>query len=943
MNEHEPSIVVSNLTVENCREPLGLWTGRPRFSWTTTSGRLDVVQAAYELELRRDPGDALVWASGRVASGESVLVPHAGPTLDSATGYGWRVRVEVDGRWSPWVESRFETSLLRRADWVAEFVEPIQAPVTPDGLARVRGQWQPRGAGGPPEERLHPAKYLRQEFRLRARPARARLYATAQGVYSAEINGGTVGDQVLAPGYESYDRQLSFQAYDVTALLDEGANAIGVVLADGWYAGRIDFSGTSAQYGDRLRAGWQLVVDHADGSREVIVSDARVRSATDGPIRYADIFIGECFDGRADLGRWTSPGFDDSRWSPVRVVPAPEALVPFLGEPVRRVMELPALEVLRTPAGDTVVDFRQVIAGRVRLRARGASGTTITLEHSETLDAAGNFFQNIVGVNKDQADRWILAGDPAGEEWEPTFTFHGFRYVRLTGYPGTPGVADVRAIVVASDLEPMGDFRCSDARVTRLHNNVVWSQRANFLAVPTDCPQRERVGWTGDIGIFAPAATRNAKVISFLRRWLGNVRLDQAPDGRIPVIVPAPPVMAALEHDLKDDPLLSRNAVAGWSDAIVTIPWVLFGRYGDRLVLEENYAAMRAWVERQIRVAESGIPARFAGRQLSEQERDRQRLLWNTEPNFGDWLAPSVAAADPSLEHMLAAADRTGEIVGTLYHAYSTELLHRIAAVLGIEEDEHRYGERAARTREAFAEEYLDTRGRLAVETQGTYVLALALGGVPPDRHAASVARLVELIHAAGDHLDTGFLSVPFLLEVLSANGLDGLARRLLWQPTPPSWLYEVDRGATTIWEDWYAVAPTGEVRPTSLNHFAFGCVDEWLYGRLAGIAATSPGYRTVRIEPDLRAGIEWVEAAQTTPYGDVRVRWERDPADPELITVSLETPPNTTCDLVLPAEAELLAKQRGGRPWNGALRGLGSGRVVVSVRLPASPHTAAG
>lgn len=927
-------IVLTDLRVEHCREPLGLWTAQPRFSWRLTASDHDIMQDAYEIEVLRDPDGTPVWSPGGTASSDSVLVPYGGPALDSATRYTWRVRAEAARERTPWAAGSFETSLLQRSDWLAQFVEPDQEPVTPDGPRRVGGDWLPPQHDGPPEQRLHPAKYLRQKFELRARPLRARLYATSHGVYTAEINGLPVADQVLAPGYESYDRQLSFQAYDVTHLLAPGENVLGVILGDGWYAGRIDFTGTSAQYGDRLRAGWQLVAHYTDGEPDVFTSDTTVVSSADGPVRYSDIFIGERHDARSGLAGWSAPGFDASGWTPVKTVPAPEVLVPFAGEPVRRVAELSPRKILTTPEGDVVADFGQVIAGRVRLRVRGPRGTTIKLEHSEVLDRDGNFFMNIQGFNKDQTDYYVLAGDPGGELWEPLFTFHGFRYVRVTGYPGRLTADALRAVVIGSDLEPAGDFTCSDARISRLHRNVVWSQRGNFLAIPTDCPQRERAGWTGDLQVFAPAATRNMKVISFLRRWLANLRLDQSPDGLVPVIVPAPPVMHALSAQAGDDPLLSRRAAAGWGDAVVIVPWVLYERYGDRLVLEENYDAMKAWVDRQVRVAESGLPARLHGQVLTDRERSRQRLLWNSEPNFGDWLAPSVRAEDPSLEHLLAAADRTGEVIGAMFHGYSAELLHRAAAALGRDDDARRYGDRGRRVREAIADEYFDGAGNLAVACQGTYVLALAFGQVPAAQREAALSRLTELIRAADNHLDTGFLSVPFLLEALSANGHADLARTLLWQETAPSWLYAVDRGATTIWEEWSAIRPDGQVGTASFNHYAFGCVDEWLYGHLAGIRPASPGFRTSTIEPDLDADLDWVEAWQDTPYGLLKVRWERDADDPARLTIAVEVPPNTTSALALPERAGSVRAYRDGRPVPVRLGDLGSGPVTVTLRM---------
>lgn len=887
-----------DLRTENLREPIGVWTSEPRFSWTVAeSGQFPAV-----CEVEMTGGDA-TWRSGPVDLHGTSQVAYAGPSLQSSHRYEWRVRCEVAGRWSDWFTSTFETSLLDRSDWVAPFVEPSQVPVVADGLRRNAGQWEPPSHDGPIEERLHPVKYIRQVFTLDAPVRRVRLYATAHGVYDLHVNGAPAGDQLFAPGYESYDKSLSFQVYDLTSLVGAGENVLGVRLADGWYAGRIDFTGSSAQYGDVLRAGWQIHIDYDDRT-EILVPGGDVVSTTDGPIRYADIFIGERHDARRELHGWAEPGYDAAGWEPVSLVPAPTTLVPFKGEPVRRTGQLPAVRVLTTESGDTVVDFGQVIAGRVRMTVTGPRGTEVVLQHTETLDADGEFFVNINGINKEQTDTYVLAGTGGDEIWEPAFTFHGFRYVKVTGYPGTVDPANFTALVIGSDLTPTGGFECSDRALTRLHQNVVWSQRSNFLSIPTDCPQRERAGWTGDLQIFAPAATRNMDVRLFVERWLDNVRLDQHDDGLIPVIVPAPPYMESLAEDLKSDPLLSIRAAAGWGDAIAIVPWVLYQRYGDARVLEQSYAAMVAWVERQIRVAESELPARLRETVLTLVQRERQQFLWNSEPNFGDWLAPSTRGTDPSLEHMLKVAETTGEIIAAMFHFHVLQVVADTAAVLGRPDDEARYTERARLVGDAFADEYLDGTGQLWAGSQGVYVLALAFGLIPDDQHDAALATLVDLIHQAGDHLDTGFVSVPYLLDVLWNNGQRALARKILLQRTAPSWLYAVDHGATTVWEDWAAISPTGDPLPVSLNHYAFGCVDDWLYRRVAGIEPIEPGYQRVEIRPDLAGPLTWAEAWQDTPYGRITVRWERDPSEPARVTGHVDLPLGVSGLLRLPDES---------------------------------------
>ena len=892
------------LKTEHMTEPLGLWTSEPRFSWQL-DGASASPASAYEIEVSDEGSGATAWRSGPTSHSGIALVAYGGDALRSAARYAWRVRVQIDGSWTPWAASWFETSLLHRSEWTAAFIEPEQEPITPDGLRRANGDWAPPLHEGPIEGRLHPVQYVRQSFDVPRAPRRARLFATAHGVYDAEINGRPVGDQVFAPGYESYDTSLSFQTYDVTASIAAGENVLSIRIADGWFGGRIDFTGSSAQYGDRLSAGWQLHIEDSEGSY-VVVPSADARSSDAGPIRYADIFIGERHDARREFPGWSSPGFDASAWKPVALRHAPAVLVPFVGEPVRRTEEIAAVEVLRTPAGEDVVDFGQVIAGRVRMRIQGPAGTEVTLEHSETLDRDGNFFPNIGGVNKDQTDSYVVAGRPEGEIWEPSFTFHGFRYAKITGYPGRVRAEDFAAVVIGSDLEVTGGFACSDESLTRLHENIVWSQRANFLAIPTDCPQRERVGWTGDLQVFAPSAVRNRDVQLFIQRWLGNVRRDQHPDGLVPVIVPAPPYMSSLSEELAEDPLLSIRAAAGWGDAIVLVPWALYRSCGDTRVLGENYDAMRAWVERQIAVAETEVPKRLRGRDLRPDERARQRLLWNSEPNFGDWNAPSVKVADPSLEHMLAVAETTGEIIAAMFHHRSLDVLSSVAAVLGRDDDARAYRHRAAAVKHAFAEEYLDGAGGLWSPSQGTYVLALAFGLVPADQRDQAVQNLVVLVHAAGDHLDTGFLSVPHLLDVLWDNGHRELARRILWQRSAPSWLYAIDRGATTVWEEWAAISEEGEVGFASLNHYAFGCVDDWLYRRIVGIEPLEPGYRTVRIEPDLDVDLEWADGWQKTPWGTVQVSWKRHSGESRGVRLDIRLPPGVEGELHLPGRGEV-------------------------------------
>ncbi|MFK0120434.1 family 78 glycoside hydrolase catalytic domain [Streptomyces sp. NPDC090994] len=855
---------VTDLTVEYQPRALAVAVPRPRLSWVP--GR---PQAAYEIEVFA--GAARVVGTGRVPGRECHLVEVPGLRLRSDTDYAWRVRVwDETGTVSDWATARFGTALLAAADWTAEWALPRARPTETERWT-LRDWIEGRRPEREVTERLVPVRLLRQRFTLDAPVVRARLFLTARGVYLAELNGTAVGDEVLAPGSDSYASRLSVQCYDVTELVGRGANALGVALADGWWAGRIGLTGSSAQFGERTGALWQLHVETADGRRHRVVSGSDVVAA-EGPWPYADLFIGECFDARRHDPAWSTPGYDDTAWTPVETAPAdPGVLVPFAGEPVRRVGELPAVSVVADPGGGWIADFGQVVAGRVRLTLRApGEGTSVTLEHTETLDADGRWFQNIEGINKEQCDTYIAAGRPV-EEWEPSFTYHGFRYVRLRGLSAPPAPDDLRAVVLSSDLRQTGTLRLSDPRLDRLHRNVVWSQRANFLSVPTDCPQRERAGWTGDIQVFAPAATNNALVAPFLTRWLDNLRTDQDAEGRVPIVSPR----SAYDDQLAEaaEGFASIKACAGWSDAIALVPWTLYERYGDRRVLRDNLDAALRWIGHQ-RARAADLPDRLRDIPLDPERRRRQALLYNAGEHFGDWLTPSTLEGRPLHEAIGIAPRLTAELVAPMFQARTLTITARSAAVLGHSALAGRLRAEAAEVRAAFTAEYVGPDGRLPVDLQGPYVLALAFDMVPAALRPALVGHLVRLITERGDRLDTGFLSVPYLLDVLWEAGHADLARRLLWQDRCPSWLYEVDRGATTVWESWDAIAPDGTVRAVSFNHYAFGCVDDFLYRRIAGIRPTAPGYRSVTVEPDLAGPLDRCAAEVGTPYGPLRVDW---------------------------------------------------------------------
>ena len=890
---NEARVSVFALRCERLDNPLGIDALRPRLAWKLAADHHNVLQTAYQIQVFRAgaPADP-IWDSGKVLSDTSIGVDYAGPALESRQRYAWHVRIwderDAVSDWSS--RAWWEMGLLQQVDWQAQWIEPHQKPATREPVVNI---FQNLGMISPAPEsdgaRLNPSQYLRKVFASRGPVARARLYATAHGIYQLEINGRRVGDQELAPEATAYHQYLQYQTYDVTGLIGPGNNVVGAVLGDGWYCGRIGLPGDSCQYGDKLALLLQLEIEYQDGSRQWVLSDEAFKSAT-GPLIYSDLFIGERYDARREHAGWHTPEFDELAWQPVTVANYGYGnLVAQYGEPLRVVVELAPRDILITPTGETVVDFGQNISGKIRMRVHGAAGTKVVLDYSETLDAAGNFRQQIRGRNKDQRDFYILKGDGV-EEYTPWFTTHGFRYVRVTGYPGAPSPDAFVGLVIASDLLETGSFTCSDPRLNRLQENIRWSQRGNLVSIPTDCPQRERAGFTGDAQVFAPTACFNMDVNAFFTRWLRNLQLEQRADGQVPVIVPYWQSYIDMFTPVQG----GAHTSAGWGDACIIVPWTLYQAYGDLGVLAENYPTMVRWLDYVQQEAETGIPERLQA-QMTPHLRARQRYLWNTGFHFGDWLIPSLTAGGHS---PLEAANATKEITASCFYAYSTELLAHIAGLLGHEEAQQRYVAQYANICAAFADEYMDDEGRLSSHYQGMYVLALKMGMVPEEKQALVTGQLVSLIAENDFRLDTGFVSVPYLLDVLCDNGREDVAYKLLFQTECPSWLYEVDRGATTIWESWDAIAPDGQVSLASLNHYAFGCVGDWMVRTVTGLDKGRPGYKHIVIRPRPHRGLTQAAARYQSVYGEIVSAWKWEAGR---LRVQATIPPNTTATIRLP------------------------------------------
>jgi len=852
-------LTIAGVRFEHLHDALGIGAARPRLSWVVATAAEGWRQAGYQIECY-DPDGRLREQTGRVDSDESVLVPWPFAPLSSRERVMVRVRAwGADGRPSAWsAPAPAEAGLLEPTDWDARFV-------TPD--------WDEDTS------QAQPGPLLRREFEVRAGVAQARLYVTALGVYQAQINGAAVGDQVLAPGWTSYNHRLRYQTFDVTGLVREGLNALGAMLGDGWYRGRLSFGGGRRNiYGDRLALLAQLEITYADGTTDRVVTDQTWRVAR-GPILSSDIYDGETYDARLERDGWSEVGYDDRDWVGVR--PIERNLVRLVapsGPPVRRTQLIAPVAIGASPTGRTIVDFGQNLVGWLRLTVQGPVGQTITLRHAEVLEDGELATRPLRYAAA--TDRYTLHGG-AVETWQPRFTFHGFRYAEVEGWPGTLQPDDLRAVVCHSDMERTGWFECSDPLINRLHENVVWGMRGNFLDIPTDCPQRdERLGWTGDIQVFSPTACFLYDTAGFLHSWLADLAAEQQQLGVVPFVVPE--VMG------RPNP-----PAAAWGDAAAIVPWVLYQRYGDTGILAQQFDSMRAWVD---------LIAEKAG----------ARRLWDQGFQFGDWLDPNAPPDKP------AAARTSPHVVATAYFARSAELTGLAAGVLGRAEEEAHYLALADEVREAFNREYVTPNGRLISDATTAYALAIEfalLRDADQRRHAG--ARLAALVRDSGYRISTGFVGTPLICDALCNVGQYDAAFRLLTQRECPSWLYPVTMGATTIWERWDSMLPDGSVNPgemTSFNHYALGAVADWLHRTVAGLAPAAPGYRRLEIRPRPGGGLAHARARHRTPYGMAEAGWK---IEADQIAVEVVVPPGVTASVSLPgSDAAPIEVASGNHRW---------------------------
>jgi alpha-L-rhamnosidase len=739
---------------------------------------------------------------------------------------------------------------------------------------------EPRAARGQPLARpwpTGPVKMLRRAFDVSSPVKSARLYATALGAYKFYVNGQQVGDEVLAPGWMDYREHVAYQAYDVTALMKHGANALGALLAPGWYTTPLQWVGQGYNYGDTppaLRA--QLRIEHADGSVQWVLTD-RSWKADASPIVSAEIYDGETYDARKVQPGWNTADFSDAKWHQADIIrPHAVTIVAQSFQPIREEKVLAAESIISPKPGVYIFDFGQNMAGVARIRVQGPSGTDVRVRFAEVLNPDGTLYVENLRTAK-ATDHLILAGHGT-EEYEPSFTFHGFRYAEITGLPSKPAADALKAVVLHTDAPFAVELKTGSAVINQLWSNILWGQRSNFIGVPTDCPQRdERLGWTGDAQVFWRAASYNMDLAAFSRKFAGDLRGTQV--GTAMYGIYAPGTGAS-----------NPGHAAGWSDAGVIVPWTSWLQTGDTAIIQQNWDGMEKY--------------------LAEIEAENPNYLWRKDYGiaFGDWLSPEGTTAE--------------DLIATAYWAYDADLLRQMAHAVGKSADEKHYAELFEKIKSAFNAAYVRPDGfvgaippppvlptgmsnkplpKVPVDTQTGYVLALHMNLLPKSLRAEASKRLADKIISNGGRLGTGFLGTPYLLSVLTDNGQVDLAYRLLLNTEYPSWGYLVEHGATTMWERWNGDQMRGDPEMNSYNHYAYGAVVDWIYRYAAGVDAVSSdaGFHTISLHPNFNARLGHVDFSYESPFGTVRSAWS---VSGQRVNWTVSIPPNASAELPVSA-----------------------------------------
>jgi alpha-L-rhamnosidase len=855
-------LTAAALRCEYLEGPLAIETREPRLSWQVDSRTRGARQTAYHIivstnaaALAASKGD--LWDTGKVASNETIQIAYQGRPLQSRQRCFWKVRVwDQNGQPSSWSErAEWTMGLMERTDWTAKWVG--------DKLPSVENV---------------SATMLRREFNLSSTAKRAIVYASALGVYELHINGRRVGDQLLAPEFTDYQTRTQYQAYDVTGLLKTGANAIGAVLGDGWYAGGIGLARSLIKkprniYGDHPRLIAQLEIDQSDGKKERVVTDGSWRSTREGPIRSSDILDGEAYDARREMPGWDGAGFNDKGWQAADVALSVQTtLVAQPNEPIRGSRELIPISMNEPRPGVYVFDLGQNMVGWCRLKAQGAAGTTVTIRHAEMLSDDGTIYTDNLRAAK-QTDTYTFRGGGL-ETFEPHFTYHGFRYVEVTGLQPKPRLDAITGRVFHSAMHEVAGFACSDPALDKLWSNILWTQRGNMLSIPTDCPQRdERLGWMGDIQIFVGTGIFNMDMAAFFTKWMRDVRDAQAEDGRFADFSP---------HPFGKDKIFT--GVPGWGDAGIVVPWRVWQGYGDKRLLAESFESGKRWIE----FIRSNNP----------------NLLWKNKRgnDYGDWLNSDTLVYEGFPKK---GGQVPKEIFATMMFAYATDLVGRMATVLGKSDEAKKHKQLFEDIKVAFNKAYVADDGRIQGDTQAGYAIALHFDLLPEKLRPLAMTYMLEGIDRYKGHMSTGFHSTYRMMLELTASGHNDVAYKLINNHTFPSWGYSIDNGATTIWERWDGFVKGRGFQDkgmNSFNHYAIGAVGEWMYRVILGINNDDahPAYEHFVIRPYPGGGLKFARGSYDSIRGRIESRWNLAGGS---LRLDVRIPANTTATVYVPAK----------------------------------------
>jgi len=857
-------------------DPEGIDVLKPRLSWIVESETRGDKQIAYHVlvastvpNLDSDIGD--IWDTGRIESDQTFNIVYDGKALESRMDCAWKVRVwDASGSASAWSEvATWSMGLLSMQDWTARWIG------APKKKKRIGHMFFPK-------KEMDPSPMLRKVFFIEKPINGAILFASALGEYEISINGSRVGDRVLAPEWTDYLSRVQYQAYDVTEFLCSGENVIGAMLGDGWYIGNTGFFFVKPRiYGANRRLLVQLEVEFDDKTTEHVCSDGMWKIWEDGPIRRADHFLGEIYDIRKEIPGWNSPGYDDTGWNPVIIDDAANVhLVAQMNEPIRILEEIEPISSKELKPGTFLYDLGQNIAGWCKVRLDGMicdANATVTLRHGEMLDLDGSLFTaNLKSASA--KDEYVYDGTTC-REFQPHFTYHGFQFIEVSGLKAgaRPPRDFIIGCAIATSAQAVSSFESSDATLNKLWRNIVWTLRDNIMSVPTDCPQRsERLGWMGDVQVFNQTSMFLLDMAAFYTKWMEDIRDAQFKDGRFSDFSPRP-------HTGNGFFIKAVRGSPGWADCGVMLPWNIYLNYADARQLEKHYPFAKKYVDQ--------VYSRNKG------------LLWksDTSVNYGDWLNGDRIR---SREYPKKGAALAKVIHATAFFAHSTELLSRMALVLGNAEDAARYSDLAARIKEAFCKAFVDQEWHINGDTQAGYAIALNFDILPEDARPDAAKHLVAALERYENRLSTGFNSTSRMMLELARWGHVEVAYFLLFSKRFPSWFYMIDQGATTMWERWDSfVKGRGFQSKTmnSFNHYAYGSVGEFIYRVILGINPdeSKPGYEHFFIMPRLGKQLSHVKGRVNTIRGTIESEWSVSGGQLDL---HVSIPANTTATVHVPA-----------------------------------------